>query len=124
MTRSTPEWIGGSDDEAVPIRVRLRVYFAANGKCAECGRKPRAGEKPECDHVIAICNGGQNRESNLQNLCGWCHAQKTRADVGEKSLNRRVQSKNLGLHRPKGRPMPGTRASGIRKRMDGRVERR
>lgn len=124
MTRSTPEWIGESDDEAVPLRVKLRVYFAAGGKCAECGRKPRAGEKPECDHIIAIVNGGENKETNLQNLCSWCHDAKTRKDVARKSLNRRVQAKHLGLHKPKGRPMPGSKASGLRKKMDGTVERR
>lgn len=124
MTRAVPEWVGESPDEAVPLRVRLRIYFSASGICANCGRKPRAGEKPECDHIVALVNGGENREKNLQNLCGWCHAQKTRADVGEKSLNRRVQAKHLGLHKPKGRPMPGSRASGLKKKMTGEVVRR
>lgn len=124
MTRSTPEWIGASDDEAVPTRVKLRVYFNANGKCAECGRKPRAGDKPEYDHILALCNGGENRESNLRILCSWCHDAKTRKDVAEKSLNRRVQAKRLGFHKPKGRPMPGSKASGWKRRLDGTVERR
>jgi len=35
----------------------------------------------------------------------------------------RVLKKNFGL-KPKGRPMPGSKASGLRKRMDGTVERR
>ena len=36
----------------------------------------------------------------------------------------RQRQKNIGAHRSKSRPLPGTVASGMRKRMDGTVERR
>jgi 5-methylcytosine-specific restriction protein A len=68
MTRSTEEWIGKTDDETPPPRVRLRVFDGAAGRCHLCGRKIGAGEYWQCDHVVAICNGGSNRESNLNQL--------------------------------------------------------
>lgn len=121
--RSVPEWIGKDDNEAVPSRVKMRVWFKYHGHCAKCTRKIPAGETPQYDHIVALCNGGQNRESNIQLLCEWHHAEKTKTDLAEKSLAYRKMSSHIGITRkPKGRPMPGTKASGQRKRMNGIVE--
>lgn len=121
--REVEEWRGASSDTPVPPRVRLRVYLRDKGVCRECGRKLGPADKPECDHIVAICNGGQNRERNLRTLCNWCHAAKSRKDVAEKSRTAHVLSKHVGIKRASTRPMPGSRASGIRKRMNGTVER-
>ena len=40
--------------------------------------------KVALDHVNALINGGENRESNLRPVHIKCHAEKTRADVAEK----------------------------------------
>ena len=102
MSRSTPEWVGKSDDTAIPTRVKIRVFDACAGKCAECKRKLGvAGESVEYDHRIALVNGGENRELNLQALCRNCHKGKTRQDVATKSTDRRVKSKRLGISKPK-----------------------
>lgn len=126
MSRSTPEWIGATDDTAIPSRVKMRIWFKHDGICAgKCKRKLRAGDEPQYDHIVALCNGGQNRESNFQLLCAWCHKEKTGDDVAEKSLVYRKQLSHGGIKsKPKGRPMPGTKASGWRKKMNGQIERR
>lgn len=82
-----------------------------------------AGDLWDVDHVVALVNGGKHCESNLAPALRDKHREKTKADVAEKSTVYRKRAKHLGL-RPKGRPMPGSKASGIRKRMDGTVERR
>lgn len=123
MSRSLKEWIGKTDDTPVPPRVRLRVFEKFNKCCGGCGM-PLMGKRWTCDHVIALINDGENRESNLQPLGdACCNPEKNKADVAEKSMVARVKKKHYGVRGRKGRPMPGTRASGIRKRMDGRVER-
>ena len=76
------------------------------------------------DHIVALANGGENRESNLQILCMECHTIKTRVDVAEKSTVARKRQKHLGIKRKQSRPMAGTKASGWKKRMDGTIERR
>ena len=43
------------------------------GSCAKCGTT----EKLEVDHIIAIRDGGQDIESNLQVLCRTCHGKKS-----------------------------------------------
>lgn len=123
MTRAVPEWIGKDDNEAIPPRVRARVFLAHDGKCQECGVKI-TGKRWICDHRIAIINGGANRESNLGPIHGACDKTKTASDVAEKSRVARKRMKSLGIAPKKGRPMPGSKASGFRRRMDGTVERR
>ena len=101
MTRTIPEWTGATDDSAIPMRVRVRVFEAYGGVCAACGRRLVAGDTWDCDHIVALANGGANREANLQPLCSWCHKAKTVADVAEKSRIYRKRAKAIGAHRPK-----------------------
>lgn len=124
MARSRPEWIGKNDDEPVPDRVRLRVFDKAKGLCAECKNKIIGG-RWVCDHRIAIINGGENREKNLGAICDLCDRKvKTPRDVAEKALIARVKAKHLGIKRRKGRPMPGSKASGVKMKIGGGWEKR
>lgn len=123
MARSTKEWIGKSDDSAVPDRVRLRVLDRYNKTCAGCGM-PLIGQPWTCDHIVALINAGENRERNLQPLGDKCCNKKKNADdVAQKSATYQTRRAHYLKRKPKGRPMPGTRASGLRKRMSGVVER-
>lgn len=85
MSRSVEEWIGKTDDEAAPPRVKLRV-------------------------LQRFC-GGENREKNLQPLCEFCEPDKTRADISEKSKTADMAKAAFGLKEPSGRPIPGSRRS-------------
>lgn len=119
MARTVEEWVGASNDSAIPTRVRLRVLVRANGCCQSCERRIMTGDAWQADHVIAIVNGGENRESNLQCLCGWCHKAKTKQDVAEKSRARRIQAKHAGIRKPSS--FACARTSRFKKRMDGTV---
>ncbi len=101
MMRSVDEWIGKTDDERPPERVMLRVFDRDNGICHRSKRRIRTGELWELDHIKAICNGGQNRESNLAPILKSKHKEKTAEDVAEKSDTNRIRAKHLGLRRPK-----------------------
>lgn len=119
MSRAVDEWIGKNDDSAIPTRVRTRVVDRQDWLCAGCGRPlAAAGERVEIDHITALINGGENRESNLQALCGFCHAPKTRADVAEKSKTARRKAKRLGFEKAK-RKIPGSKGTGLRKPLNG-----
>lgn len=122
MSRALPEWIGETPDTKIPPRVRLRVFERAAGRCQCCTRKIGPSDSWEADHKVALINGGANREGNLQCLCEWCHKPKTAEDVAEKARSARIRKKAAGIKRTS-RPLPGSRASGLRKRMDGTVER-
>lgn len=110
MSRAVEEWIGKTDDSAIPPRVKLRVFDRCGGRCAKTGVKVRPGHF-QYDHIKALKNGGENRESNLQLLCTDAHKVKTRDDVAEKSKVERVRKKHLGLWPPpvqkmQSRPFP------------------
>ena len=96
MSRSTEEWIGANDDTAIPARVRLRVFERYGGKCYKSGRKIMAGDKWQLDHIVALINGGEHRESNLAPILDAEHKAKTRADVSTKSKTARMRAKHLG----------------------------
>lgn len=98
MSRSVAEWIGRTDNSAVPPRVKARLYMMANGKCQHCtrfidGRKLTA----EYDHITALINLGKNCETNLQLLCQECHLIKSGADVAIKSKDAKVRAKHIGI---------------------------
>lgn len=97
MSRQVPEWIGKTDDSPIPARVRARVFEAHGGRCHISGRKIGAGEPWDCDHVIALINGGQNRESNLAPALRDKHREKTAQDVAVKSKTARMRAKHLGI---------------------------
>ena len=97
MSRSVPEWIGATDDTPVPLRVKLRVFERFDGICHHSGRKIQLGDAWDCDHVLAIINGGQNRESNLAPALRDKHREKTAGDVDTKSKTARMRAKHLGL---------------------------
>ncbi len=120
MPRTVPEWIGKTDDTPIPPRVKLRIFEFFSGRCARCGNSIRGAILPRYDHKIALINGGENRESNLQLLCSGCHVDKSHSDVRQKSVVYRKRLKHIGIKKKK-RLIPGSKGSGIRIRMDGTI---
>lgn len=111
----------------VLTRKQRAILFAnRNGRCDGCGRKLRSGEKWIADHRIALANGGTNSEDNFDVLCAGCDAIKTPTDLTRAAKSKRVAVNHTvpSEFRSTSRPMPGSRASGLSKRMNGRVERR
>lgn len=95
MSRTVPEWIGKSDDAMPSIHVRLRIYAKQNGICAcGCGRVMNLNrDKVDCDHILALRDGGLNVESNLQLLLAEHHKEKTRAENIARGEERRHKAK-------------------------------
>ena len=119
MSRSVPEWIGKTHDTAIPKRVRARVFDAHGGICHISGRKIRPpADSWDCDHIIALCNGGEHRESNLAPALTQEHRKKTAEDVKQKAKDRRIRAKHLGLHKPKS-TLPGSRDDKIKRKVGG-----
>lgn len=100
--RSIPEWRGKTPDSPVPDRVKVRVFARHEGYCHWTGKKIMPGDTWDTDHVIALINGGENRESNLAPILrGKAHKEKTARDVAIKSKTARVRKRHLGLKKPR-----------------------
>jgi 5-methylcytosine-specific restriction protein A len=106
MTREVPEWKAKHDDEPIPTRVKVRIFERCAGRCAISGRKVRAGEY-DFDHIIALANGGEHRERNLQVISRDKHREKTVADLAVKSKIARTKAKHLGLWPKPARKLQG-----------------
>ena len=106
--------------------IKAAAFLRANGHCQSCGDKLRPGGW-ECDHGVACglnLSGGNRDIGNAVVLCLPCHSVKTRDDIKRIAKAKRIERKRLGLNKRRGRPMPGTKASGWRHRMNGKWERR
>lgn len=120
--RSIPEWIGKNDDTPVPPRVKLRVFEKYEGRCYLSGVKIGPGDKWEIEHVKALCNGGEHRESNMAPVLAITHKEKTRADRRQKAKNDRVRKRHLGIKKPS--KFACSRDSKWKKKLSGEVVRR
>ncbi len=124
MSRKVEEWIAEHDDQAIPTRVKLRIWEREEGRCWISGRKIMPGDLFDYDHKVALINGGEHRESNLFPALRDKHREKTKEDVAEKAAHNKAHAKRLGIDKPKYPPMPGTKRSGLKRGFDGIVRKR
>lgn len=88
----------------------------------DCELNERTGTIYE--HVIPDGLGGEPTLENCKVHCKTCADVKTFTEDNPRMAKAdRVLKKTFGLE-AKGRPMPGSKASGLRKRMNGTVDRR
>jgi 5-methylcytosine-specific restriction endonuclease McrA len=102
VARTVEEWIGKSDDHRAPGKVRQRVFDRERRICHLRGTEIQTGQKWDLDHIVALINGGENREANLKPAHRKCHKDKTAADVAEKSKIAAIRGRHTGAIRPKG----------------------
>ncbi|WP_312619141.1 HNH endonuclease signature motif containing protein [Agrobacterium pusense] len=100
MARRVDEWIGATDDQRAPPRVRERI-FTRDSTCHLCKCEIQTGQKWDLDHVKALINGGENRETNLRPAHRKCHVEKTALDLAEKAKVAAIRKKHIGITRPK-----------------------
>lgn len=117
--RENPEWIGAKPDTPIPQRVKDRVFLRHGGRCHWTKRLIRPGDPWDVDHVRALINGGENRESNLAPILrGKPHKEKTAQDVAEKSKTYRLRAKNNGTWPKSKRPLKSRGFEPTRKRSE------
>jgi len=95
--RSTEEWIGKTDDTAIPPRVRLRVFEKYGGICQLSNRKILAGDQWDLDHIKALWRGGEHRESNLHPVLRESHREKSSEEQSIQAKCDRIRKKHLGI---------------------------
>lgn len=124
MTRAVPAWRGKTDDATIPPRVKLAVFEAHDGRCALSGRKIMPGDAWEIDHRIPLALGGEHAQHNLQPVLRDKHREKTREDVAAKAKAAGLAKKHHGIGTGRKAVIPGSKASGWKRRIDGTVVRR
>jgi 5-methylcytosine-specific restriction protein A len=100
LMRTVDERIGQTDDTCAPPRVRARIVNRDHS-CHLCGQPIQVDQNWDLDHVKALINGGEDRESNLRPSHRKCHVAKTALDVAERAKVSAVRKKHLGIAFPK-----------------------
>lgn len=103
-------------------RTKLDAFERAGGRCQSCSARLFVG-KYEFHHDRECTFGGEATADNCRVLCVACHSAITRQRAAVIAKSNRVRERHLGIKRASSRPLPGSKASGIRKRMNGAVER-
>ena len=103
--RAWTEWKGKTPDTAIPDRVRARIVMVFGARCHLTGKKCDPKDL-DLDHVIALADGGEHRESNLRPIYRPAHRKKTGKENSARSKANRVAEKHLGLSESK-TPMQG-----------------
>jgi 5-methylcytosine-specific restriction enzyme A len=109
----------------VKFQAFKRCLIDGKPHCEKCGVLLRAGDL-HYDHIIPDGLGGEPTLENCQVICiKLCHNKKTHQEdnpVMQKAD--RVLKKTFSIATRKGRPIPGSKASGFKKKFDGSVIRR
>lgn len=118
-----------------PNKTKRAAYLRSGGFC-ECARVPMLDRPLGCgialrdgqiryEHIIPDQIRPDNSLENCAALTVACWRQKTdNYDLPIIAKAKRVADRAHGIKRSTSRPMPGSKASGISKRMDGTIVRR
>lgn len=119
--RAVPQWVGRRPESMPGQIVLLRLYSKQDGKCAcGCGMVMNLErDEIDCDHIVALIDGGENAEGNLQLLLRAHHRTKTKAEATARSREREHKAKAF---RHLDKPGFKTNRSGkFKKKMSGEV---
>lgn len=105
-------------------KARVELFRLTGGICHICAGWIQVGQAWEVEHVIPLAQGGEDGGDNLRPAHVACHRVKTSQDATDTAKAKRREARHLGIKRTTSRPLPGSKASGIRKRFNGTVERR
>jgi 5-methylcytosine-specific restriction enzyme A len=125
--RAIEEWSSGDPDQKPPPHVQLRIWDRQHGRCYLTGRPINVGDKKQLDHIKALADGGENRESNMAWILIGAHRQKTGDENSRRSDERSIKKKHFGIEKQVGpdrpiqsAPMPTTRRAAERAKREPR----
>jgi 5-methylcytosine-specific restriction endonuclease McrA len=95
--RSVDEWIGATPDSRPPRLVVLRIFEHHKGMCHIARRKITPADKWDVEHVVALRDGGENRESNMAPALRDKHREKTSRENTERATANRKKASHLGI---------------------------
>jgi hypothetical protein len=106
---------------------RAKLFLEKGGRCHRCTRKIMHGEKWYDEHVQSLGNAGTNAWENRAVTCVNCFPIKNAEDAKKLAKGRAVAVACIippSQRQKRGRPIPGSRRSGWKHKMDRTWERR
>lgn len=106
----------------ITTKMRAQIFERHRGVCDICGGKISAGELWEVSHRIPLEAGGADDETNHFPAHKKCHRDQTsKIDIPMIAKVKRIRANHIGAKAPSRNPLPGSRASGFKRKMDGTV---
>ncbi len=104
---------------------RVKIFLSRNGECCLCHTQIRAHiDEWFIEHPGALNLGGSDDDADLWPAHVRCKPGKDAKDAALIASRNSVIDKNCADAPSKSRPMPGTKASGWKRKFNGTVERR
>lgn len=103
---------------------KLKMFLRHEGKCCICGEKIDGVHQAWDEHINPLWLSGDNSAENRAPAHEKCARAKTKAEATQRAAGRSKAEKHMGARTPKGAPMPGSRKSPWKRKMDGTVVRR
>lgn len=118
------EDVGTTKRKHMTPRMRLKIWEEHKGICALCnGKIDGVRERWIVEHLRALELGGEDSEANMAPVHEACAIIKTSGKDGDHAKAakaKRVKSKHLGIKKSKN-PLPGSKGSKWKRKMDGSV---
>ncbi len=109
-------------------RRAAKIFLARNGICVTCGVQISTSESWFIEHPESLALGGSDEDSELWPAHTRCKAVKDAQDAGKKAQRDRAITSSYkpssGAPKRFGRPLPGTKDSGLKKLFNGTVVKR
>lgn len=103
---------------------KVEMFVRHGGVCCICGHKINSVHEAWDEHINPLWLDGDNGADNRAPAHEKCAREKTGREARVRSGVRAVAEKHMGARTAKTRPMPGSKKSPWKKKMDGTVERR
>jgi len=122
---NTRDDVGTTRRNKLSPTARARLFEQHGGRCVLCTRKIISGEPWVDEHLRALGLGGGNEPANRAPVHVACARIKTQAhDMPAIVKAKRTKRASLGLKESRWPPLPGSRRSKWKRKMDGSIERR
>jgi 5-methylcytosine-specific restriction enzyme A len=103
---------------------RVKLFAARGGVCHICAGKIATGDAWDLSHPHPLAMGGDDEPDNHDIAHRKCHrVVTTEQDIPAIAKAKRREARHIGAHRS-ARPMPGSRASNFKRKLNGTVEKR
>jgi hypothetical protein len=121
------KWELPEDRNRLTKKQIVALFMEQDGKCCLCSQELKTKGHLPIDfideHINPLWRGGSNELQNRGLACKPCAGEKTSTEATARAKGKRVTERFIGVKKPKN-PMPGSRNSRWKRRMDGTVEER